>query len=64
MSERVTERVTDLSAKLGSLTAEVADLNLVFGHTLLDRVDLDTELRHMLPGVAGVDGGGRRMSVP
>ena len=54
MSERVTERVTDLSDKLSSLTAEMDELTVVFGHTLLDKVDLDVELEHMLPGVAGM----------
>ena len=54
MSERVTERVTDLSEKLASLSGEMTGLNVVFGETLVDSVDLDAELGSMLPHIAAI----------
>jgi HD-GYP domain-containing protein (c-di-GMP phosphodiesterase class II) len=51
MSERVTERVTDLSDKLRSLTEELVDVNVVFGETIADTVDVEAQLPRMLPHV-------------
>ena len=71
MSERVSEHVTDLSDKLRSLTEELIDVNVVFGETIADTVDLDAQLPRMLPHVESImkvdaaclyltDGGGLR----
>jgi len=72
MSERITDRVTDLSEKIGSLTDELTDLNVDFGETLTDTVNVEAELKHMIPRVAAMmkadaavvylreDGGGLR----
>jgi len=54
MSERVTQRVTDLSEKIRSLTDELIDLNVVFGETLTDTVDVAAELGHMIPRVGAM----------
>jgi HAMP domain-containing protein len=54
MSERVTERVTDLSDKITSLTDELIDLNVVFGETLTDTVDVESELPHMVPRIGSM----------
>ena len=51
MSERVTERVTDLSDKLRSLTEELVDVNVVFGDTIADTEDVEAQLPRMLPHV-------------
>ena len=51
MSERVTERVTDLSDTIRSLTEEFADLNVSFGETVADAVDVETQLPRMVRGV-------------
>ena len=40
MSERVSERVADLTGKLGSLTSELADINVVFGQSVSDTIDV------------------------
>ena len=47
----MTERVTDLSDKLRGLTEELIDLNVVFGETLADTVDVEARLPLMLPRV-------------
>jgi class 3 adenylate cyclase/GAF domain-containing protein len=73
MSESVSDRVADLSGRLAGLTSELADLNLVFGRSVSDVVDLSAELQHMLPHVATMlhaddaclflgEGGGLRMA--
>ncbi len=54
MSERVTERVTDLSEKIRGVTDELIDLNVVFGETLTDTVDVEAELGHMIPRVGAM----------
>ena len=54
MSERISERVSDLSEKLGSLTSELADINVVFGQSVSETVNERAELRHMLPRIAGM----------
>ncbi len=54
MSERVTERMTDLSDKITSLTEELIDLNVVFGETLTDTVDVEAELPHMIPRIGSM----------
>ena len=51
MSRRVSEHVTDLSDKLRSLTQELTDVNVVFGETIEDTVDVEAQLPRMLPHV-------------
>ena len=71
MSKRVSEHVTDLSDKLRSLTEELIDVNVVFGETIADTVDVEAQLPRMLPHVESImkadaaclyltDGGGLR----
>ena len=54
MSERITERVTDLSDKIRGLTDELMDLDMAFGETLTDVVDADAETARMLPRVGSL----------
>ncbi len=54
MSESISERVADLSGKLGTLTSELAGLNVVFGQSVGETVDLPAELDHMLPRIAAM----------
>jgi class 3 adenylate cyclase/HAMP domain-containing protein len=51
MSERVSEHVLDLSGKLRSLTEELTDVNVVFGETIEDTVDVEAQLPRMIPHV-------------
>ena len=49
MSETITERVTDLSDKIRGLADELIDLDVVFGETVTDVVDVEAEIAHMMP---------------
>ncbi|MGE5228647.1 MAG: HD domain-containing phosphohydrolase [Deltaproteobacteria bacterium] len=51
MAERVTERVTHLSETISSITEEFADLNVTFGETVADAVDVEEQLPRMVHGV-------------
>ena len=64
MSQRITERVTDLSEKIRALTEEFTDLNVVFGETLADTVDVEAELGHDGPARRRHDEGGVDLPVP
>jgi class 3 adenylate cyclase/HAMP domain-containing protein len=51
MADRVTERVTNLSDTIRKITEEFAGLNVTFGETVADAVDVGAQLPRMVRGI-------------